>query len=339
MISSRTVEGTSTKQALAILGLEQGASGGEIEARFRRLASETHPDHGGSPESFARVVAARDRLKANESGSDLVRTEGGPLAPSQMSTALLAMEKERNADVQRQERSERITKGLVRAEVSRLTRSKRRASFLAWLGGGAGALTLALRATDSTAESYLEFSWIAPVIIMSILVSVTCAIGSFAVSDQISRIEQAIEDTAEAMTDRSIFLDLMYEMIDSAGIADRNAWTSSELVRAVGRWSTLNSSTTRWDQATAGASPLVRSFVRFALLPLRAMNRIGRWGVSGRFDPTPSLADLATVIGAESFVRLLVAKGEETRLLRPEEEIANGRLLVRHELAITPTKE
>jgi hypothetical protein len=131
---------------------------------------------------------------------------------------MVAIEKERDTARQRQQESERVTRGLVRAEVNRLTRSRRRANFVAWLGGGAGAATLALRATGSTAESFVGFPWVAPVLILSVLLGVSCATAGFFISSRISRIEQAIEDAAETMASRSTFLDLLYEILEADGI-------------------------------------------------------------------------------------------------------------------------
>ena len=322
------------EQALEIMDLEPDATPTEVDARFHELASQTHPDHGGSAESFAAVVAARDRLKEQAKGGDLVRLgRGASEVVTTPSSELVAIERERDASRERREHSEQVARGLVRAEVSRLTRSRRRASFLAWLGGGAGALTLALRYTDSTAEGYVGFPWIAPVLIFSIGLGVACAIGSFAVSDQISRIEQAIEDAAETMSSRAAFLDLIYEIVDYGQMDDIGLWSTSELIDGVAWWSRVHArvTTPRWDRE--GSVPRI---VRIALLPFTGLRRIARWSLSGRFDPTPSLADLAAVIGPDGFTRLLIAKGEETRLLVAEEDIDDGRLLVMHRLVIEP---
>jgi hypothetical protein len=324
----------STTQALEILNLAPGTVQDEIERRFRALAVENHPDHGGSAESFATILAARDRLREDSTGSALARVGGGESAlATRASSELAAIERTRDALQERQRNSEQVTKGLVRAEVSRLTRSKRSASFLAWLGGGAGALTLAIRATGSTAESYIGFPWVGPVLIFSILLGAACAIGSFSISDQISRIEQAIEDAAETMSSRSTFLDLLYEIVDIGQIDDLDSWTKGELVDGVSFWSRASARRIALRRERQALMPRI---ARIALLPLIGMLRIFRWFLSGRFDSAPSLADLATVIGPDAFTRLLIAKGEETGLLVAEEEIDDGRLLVLHRLVVEP---
>ncbi|CAH0305563.1 hypothetical protein [Roseomonas sp. CECT 9278] len=49
-------------EALAVLGLAEGATEAEIRAAHRRLMRTAHPDHGGSAWLAARLNAARDLL-------------------------------------------------------------------------------------------------------------------------------------------------------------------------------------------------------------------------------------------------------------------------------------
>ncbi|MBY0336822.1 MAG: hypothetical protein K2X11_09415 [Acetobacteraceae bacterium] len=49
-------------EALAVLGLSEGATAEEIRAAHRRLMQAAHPDRGGSDWLAARVNAARERL-------------------------------------------------------------------------------------------------------------------------------------------------------------------------------------------------------------------------------------------------------------------------------------
>jgi hypothetical protein len=48
--------------AWKVMGLSPGADRAEIEAKFRVLAREHHPDHGGDPDAFVSLTKARDRL-------------------------------------------------------------------------------------------------------------------------------------------------------------------------------------------------------------------------------------------------------------------------------------
>lgn len=49
-------------RALAVLGLDPGASQEEIRVAHRRLLRNVHPDHGGTDELARRVNEARDVL-------------------------------------------------------------------------------------------------------------------------------------------------------------------------------------------------------------------------------------------------------------------------------------
>lgn len=49
-------------QALAELGLDDGADHHTIRTRYRQLANEHHPDKGGDPETFRRIRHAYEQL-------------------------------------------------------------------------------------------------------------------------------------------------------------------------------------------------------------------------------------------------------------------------------------
>ncbi|HBC08055.1 MAG TPA: molecular chaperone DnaJ, partial [Rhodospirillaceae bacterium] len=49
-------------EALAVLGLSEGASRQDIKAAYQRIISGLHPDHGGSDYLAAQVNEAKDVL-------------------------------------------------------------------------------------------------------------------------------------------------------------------------------------------------------------------------------------------------------------------------------------
>ncbi|MCI5047513.1 MAG: DnaJ domain-containing protein [Aquisalinus sp.] len=52
-----------TDEAWNVLGLEPGASSDEIDAAYRRLMGQIHPDKGGTDYLAAKINEARDLLK------------------------------------------------------------------------------------------------------------------------------------------------------------------------------------------------------------------------------------------------------------------------------------
>jgi curved DNA-binding protein CbpA len=52
----------SRDEALAVLGLSEGATADEIRAAHRRLIQRVHPDVGGSADLAARINRAKDVL-------------------------------------------------------------------------------------------------------------------------------------------------------------------------------------------------------------------------------------------------------------------------------------
>lgn len=60
----RTDQRSSDSDALAVLGLQAGASQEAIKLAFRHLVKQHHPDMGGSAEAFRRVTEAYQRLVA-----------------------------------------------------------------------------------------------------------------------------------------------------------------------------------------------------------------------------------------------------------------------------------
>lgn len=57
-----------------MLGVGPSATAADGDEAFRRLARGAHPDAGGDPAAFARLVAARDRLRTAPAPVVVVRT-------------------------------------------------------------------------------------------------------------------------------------------------------------------------------------------------------------------------------------------------------------------------
>lgn len=66
--------------AIALLGVSANYTREEVIKAFRKKALKAHPDHGGTPEMFRKLVEARDRLLA-AIGTEAVKPEEPSYAP------------------------------------------------------------------------------------------------------------------------------------------------------------------------------------------------------------------------------------------------------------------
>ncbi|GAB6106561.1 DnaJ domain-containing protein [Fusibacter bizertensis] len=57
------ISNLSDPKILSVLGLLQGATLAEVKERFRALAHEHHPDKGGDPEVFMKLLEAYEKIK------------------------------------------------------------------------------------------------------------------------------------------------------------------------------------------------------------------------------------------------------------------------------------
>jgi hypothetical protein len=325
---------SSRKQALELLELGTDASGEDIEARFKDLAKRVHSDRGGDDEKFAELIAARDLLR-EEIGTDLVTQGRVPNSIDvRRAQELDLYRRERDEETRAQEASERVTQSLVRTETTRLANSKRKAALFAWLGGGIAALILVLRSAFGHEVSAYSDGIIAVVVGVLIIGAAICAVAAFFIHGQIATEEQAIEDAAEAMSDRSTFVDLFIEIIEGSDEPNADSWGADELKEAIHGWSLRNSKIRTWRLVQRG-EPYQSNRLR------RIMSRIV-WSIrsiGGQLDPNPAVAELALLIGPAGFYRLLIAKGDETKLLEPEEWVDDSRIHIDYRLRIGPTRD
>lgn len=57
------ISNLSDPRILSVLGLSQGVSMRDVKERFRALAHEHHPDKGGDPEVFMKLLEAYEKIK------------------------------------------------------------------------------------------------------------------------------------------------------------------------------------------------------------------------------------------------------------------------------------
>lgn len=309
-------------------GARKKATEKEIEDRFKTLAKSAHSDLGGSDEKLEELVAARDFLR-DERVSALATISSGKQVAVPQSAELITLERERAAEKRATEKSERVTQRLVRAEVTRLDNSKRKANLAAWLGGGAAAVIVVLRSVGSYEFGEGSDLLLAVIVGTFCIFAAGCAAVGFLIRGRIATVEQAIEDASEAMTDRATFLDLFYEVASAGEDPEQIRWQAEELQDAIQSWSHQEAEWDTWLLLNKGRTREKNLLKRLSLRIRWSLRSLG-----GQLDPNPRLADLGLVIGREAFYRLFLAKGEETKLLRARERFEDGRLRVSYEMEI-----
>jgi hypothetical protein len=131
----------------------------------------------------------------------------------------------------------------------------------------------------------------------------------------IATLKAAIEDMQEALSDRSLFFDLLREL----GVDPGSAITIEGFEASVHGWLDpyywRRHRRRRWSQPIADFEELAHVFA----------DHFRMW--------TP-LQNLARRIGRRDFARLMLAKGVEIRLLARTERVADGRLVTEYRVVL-----
>lgn len=287
------------KESFEKLGLDPGASEGEVEAAFRRLAKDMHPDVGGEHDEMAELLRARE-IALESLGSRSLVTRAAIVELATASTRALESQQRQIERQQKQDASNRMVSRIVRHHTSRYKRYRRGAAFVGWVSVATGILTA--RIIPGTGGTILDMPLLAPFFLALALLA---AVYYWMLYVSAENIQHAIEDTSESLEYKSTYVDLIYEIADKAYVSppvrDR-PWTREELLESVERW-------------IGYPAKLV-----FPLIP--------------QISRDPSLRRLARTIGVPEFVRLLISKGLAQDTLEEHEERSRGRISVRYSLPV-----
>jgi hypothetical protein len=118
-------------EAVALLGLDGGASVAEVRSAHSRLAKERHPDAGGSTAEMAALNEARVVALAFASNGTETMVPISVVKDLVRSQINLAQDRS-----ERKEATDRAQRAIVRYEVDRLERRRRSAALAATVSGG-----------------------------------------------------------------------------------------------------------------------------------------------------------------------------------------------------------
>lgn len=296
----------------------------DIQAAFRRLASERHPDRGGDGPQFARIVDARDVL---------VRPAAALVPVEQVRDIVIAAtgaveERARRAELR--EDTQSAIRGAVRVRTTAIRQRQRQLGSLAFTSALMGILSQIgrlepLKGSGLSDSLGIVFGGIA--VLLGLLTAV--------VNQSKSQIQAHIEEVADLLDNKAVLVETLQRILAAfgpRGMRDRNvSWTSGQWARAVDEWVYDGRRPIR-----SGYGLLSSLLVRFRDLRMASARR--RWeqdmfemptgfsnydSISGR-----SLSSLARRIGSPEFGRLVLAKAKEREVVVEVEEWVEDRLVV-----------
>jgi len=199
---------------------------------------------------------------------------------------------------QRREDTQRVIREIRRHHTSRLRRAKNSAWFMTALSAGATLLTTQLlpKVERLTPEA-LPTSF-------ALIAGVTAFIA-WILSTRAEAISLALDELADHLDDKTSLVNVLHDIMPIEKL--RQGWTRGELLESTRRWI---------DQLRRAGLPASGVIANAA-------------AESRRLEGIPGLVQR---IGASDFVKLIVAKGRETGVVEEQEEIIEGRLLMRFHL-------
>lgn len=216
-------------EAVARLGLEEGASVGEIRAAHSRLAKQFHPDAGGSTAAMASLNEARGVALANAVDN------GEAMVPVSAVQDLVRVQTDLVRDQsERREATDRARRAIVRHEVDRLERRRRTAGLAATVSGGLGLLIGFLRAAVLSGVSDAQSGQFALVIGVVAVVAAAFALVAWMLSVRVKYFEDLVRDASDALSDRGTYLTVIDEIEGRSGKS--SPWLRGSLHEAISAW-------------------------------------------------------------------------------------------------------
>lgn len=216
-------------EAVAHLGLEDGASSGEIRDAHSRLAKRFHPDAGGSTAAMAALNEARDVALANADA------DGGAMVPISVVRDLVRVQTDlAREESERQQATERAERAIVRYEVDRLERRRRTAGLVATVSGGLGLLIGFLRAAVLSGVTDAQSEQFAVVIAAVAVVAAAFALAAWMLNVRVKYFEDLVKDASDALSDRGAYLAVVAEIEERGGKS--SPWLRESLHDAISTW-------------------------------------------------------------------------------------------------------
>ena len=285
-------------EAFRILSLDPGSSEREIKERYYEQLRESHPDHGDEDVKEERLRKMAGLNEAYDVAIASIQSQGMIVSAKELirTTSLIVAEEQNRREASR-EMIEQIT-------VRRTSHFRTLRRITALLGAVSGtAAILGSKVVPMFDEilpiSFTTTRWLA----------ITAAIfgaGFLLLHVLAETAKRAARELGEALDDRAEFLDVIYEILNSA--VNSPPWTRAELEDAIVRW--IDGISEEGVSPNDGMPLIVLAF-----WTSRIENR-----------------SLAKMVGASDSTRLILLKGIQHGIFKENEVTENGRLVIHYDL-------
>jgi hypothetical protein len=333
------------EQAFRTLGLQLGATEEEIRTAFRRLVKPSHPDRGGDRDEVEEVIAARD--------SALASLKPSAVEPLQIISDLMKVMQadrvedanRRDVEVTRQEQAERraeareesrrVSSNIVFTQSARYRELSRIAGILSAASVGIGFLS---------ANSWLAlFPYSAP---LFAVLGTVFGISAWKKHRDAEDVKLQVEWLSESMTERAYYIDLLHEVLARCAnkSESRLQLTRYDLSVCIRRWRDERHLDQEMFEDAMGESDETPPYWPKSYFRFRKMRLLPLWhayqslaSFFHRFR-TKRPWEIAFLIGADDFQRLLTIRGIEHGILE-EHEILEPRFGRRHVVYVLASSE
>jgi hypothetical protein len=284
-------------QALSILGLSGNPSPDQIQARFRELARDHHPDAGGDQREMALLIEARDAALGERRSTQLV-----PLDEVKLLVRAAALDMARRGEAH--SATSAALRGIKHRRTSSLRSLKSLAGSVAVVSGIMGLVSSGI--LPALEQHGLKIgSLSAPLIMMAGLMG----IFSLVTSRQVEVIDAQVEELGDELKDKGHYLELLYSIAPEAEL--RKPWSRTDLERLIDDW---------LHNPLSSASSLPKAIDTLRLVTLGPLSRRG----------------LLRRIGAADLAKLMTSIGIERGVLEELESLKENELKVRYAIQLKP---
>jgi DnaJ-like protein len=283
------------KDAFATLGLDITASAAEIDAAYRRLVREAHPDTGGSVEAMARLNEAREVA--------LQATTTTALVPVDFLRALATRDERAEKKAEQKQVAESTQRQVVSHAIGRTRALRRLAALTSGSSAALGAFVQLLRSDVIPGGLPAQYLPLIPMLLI-------CA-GIFGAMYVVIRLatdtlKATIEDIGESFQDKDVLLDVLQEILSGGRLS--GWWTKWQFYSAIREW------------AGPRRGPIAAALLGSAMFP------------SVLFSS--SIPRLSRTLGPVDFARLVITRALAADVLEEKERFDGGRLVLVYRLRL-----